>query len=93
MYMSGSTIMYQFIVHFGYPGYSKVYLNDRALGSYDGTTYQKQDFLDFYRAVSQYEVTETEHGFQIQEKKEGADPIDYAFYEINGRRYFSMTVL
>lgn len=58
-----------------------------------GTAYQKQEFLDFYRAVSQYEVTETEHGFQIQEKKEGADPIDYAFYEINGRRYFSMTVL
>lgn len=34
MYMSGSTIMYQFIVHFGYPNYSKVYLNERALGSY-----------------------------------------------------------
>lgn len=34
MYMSGSVMMYQFIVHFGYAGYSKVYLNDRALGSY-----------------------------------------------------------
>lgn len=31
MYMSGSIIMYQFIVHFGYP----VYLNNRALGSYE----------------------------------------------------------
>lgn len=58
-----------------------------------GTAYQKQDFLDFYRGVGQYEVTETEHGFRILEKKEPSDPIDYAFYEINGRRYFSMTVL
>ena len=58
-----------------------------------GTAYPKQEFLDFYRAVSQYEVTETERGFQIEEKKEGADRINYAFYEINGRRYFSMTAL
>lgn len=58
-----------------------------------GTAYPKEEFLNFYRAVSQYEVTETERGFQIQEKKEGADHIDYAFYEINGRRYFSMTAL
>lgn len=58
-----------------------------------GTAYQKQDFLDFYQSAGQYQITETDQGFQISKKEDQADPIQFAFYHINGRRYFSMTLL
>lgn len=57
-----------------------------------GTAYQKQDFLDFYQSAGPYQITETEQGFQISEKEDPADPIQFAFYHINDRRYFSMIV-
>lgn len=58
-----------------------------------GTAYQKQDFLDFYRSTGHYQITETERGFQIAENTSQADPIHFAFYEIDNHRYVSMTAL
>lgn len=58
-----------------------------------GTTYQKEDFLAFYQSVGQYQIKETEQGFQISETENSSDAIRFMFYSINDRLYFSMTVL
>ena len=50
------------------------------------TAYSKQEFLNFYRRLGQYTVTETWDGFQIMRGKGSVSASDEAREENSGRR-------